>query len=93
MRAGGLDQKIQLLAFHAGSSSTNQRTKGTKTQLSEQDGAMAYVTAYQFYIRRRSGITGNMRIRWKERTFELLGPPIDWKNEKNGLTLMAREVT
>ena len=54
---------------------------------------MAYVTAYQFYIRRRSGITGNMRIRWKERTFELLGPPIDWKNEKNGLTLMAREVT
>lgn len=108
MRAGGLDQKIQLLAFHAGSSSTNQRTKGTwepvgvpiwaevkctKTQLSEQDGAMAYVTAYQFYIRRRSGITGNMRIRWKERTFELLGPPIGWKNEKNGLTLMAREVT
>lgn len=108
MRAGGLDQRIQLLAFRAGSSDTNQRTKGTwepwgtpiwaevkctKTQQTEQDGAMAYVTAYQFYIRRRDGITGNMRIRWKGRVFELLGPPIDWKNEKNGLTLTAREVT
>ena len=56
MRAGGLDQRIQLLAFRAGSSDTNQRTKGTwepwgtpiwaevkctKTQQTEQDGAMA----------------------------------------------------
>lgn len=108
MRAGKLNQRIQLLAFHAGSSDTNQRTKGiwepagtpmwaevrcTGTQQAEQDGAMAYVTAYRFYIRRREGICGNMRIRWKGRTFELLGPPIDWKNERNGLTLMAREVT
>ena len=90
MRAGGLDQKIQLLAFHAGSSSTNQRTKGTwepvgvpiwaevkctKTQLSEQDGAMAYVTAYQFYIRRRSGITGNMRSAGRSALSSCLGRP------------------
>lgn len=108
MRAGELSTKIQLLQFVAEASATNQKTKGhyvpwggpiwaevkcTKTQTAENNGAQAYVTAYQFYIRRRDGIKGNMRITWKGRTFELLGPPIDWKNEKNGLTLMAREVT
>lgn len=108
MRAGGLNTKIQLMRFVPAVSATNQKGKGTyepwggpiwaevkctKTQEAENGGAMAYVTAYAFYIRKREGITGNMRICWKGRTFELLGPPIDWKNEKTGLTLMAREVT
>lgn len=108
MRTGGLNTKIQLLEFRQAASATNQKGKGsyvpwggpiwaevkcTRTQTAENGGAAAYVTAYQFYIRRREGITGDMRIAWKGRTFELLGPPIDWKNEKTGLTLTAREVT
>lgn len=108
MRTGKLNTKIQLLEFVPGSSDTNQRTKGTwepcgipiwaevkctQTKPTEQDGAMAFVTVYQFFIRRRPGITGNMRISWKGRVFTLTGPPIDWKNEKTGMTLMAREVT
>lgn len=108
MRTGKLNTKIQLLEFVPGSSDTNQRTKGTwepwgipiwaevkctQVKPTEQDGAMAFVTVYQFFIRRRPGITGNMRISWKGRTFTLTGPPIDWKNEKTGMTLMAREVT
>lgn len=108
MRTGKLNTKIQLLEFVPGSSDTNQRTKGTwepwgipiwaevkctQAKPTEQDGAMAFVTVYQFFIRRRPGITGNMRISWKNRIFTLTGPPIDWKNEKTGMTLMAREVT
>ena len=108
MRAGGLNTKIQLMQLQQLGSKTNQKSRGiyvpfggpiwaevkcTRTQTAENSGAMAYVTAYAFYIRKREGITGDMRIAWKGRTFELLGPPIDWKNEKTGLTLMAREVT
>lgn len=108
MRTGGLNTKIQLLEFVPEPSDTNQRTKGswapwgkpiwaevkcTQTKQTEQDGAMAFVTVYQFFIRRRTGITGNMRVQWKGRIFALTGPPIDWKNERTGLTLMAREVT
>ena len=44
-------------------------------------------------LRRRDGIAPNMRIHWKGREFSLTGPPVDWKNERTGLTLVAREVS
>lgn len=107
MQAGRLNQKITLLKFEREESATNQKTKGryvpwkevwaealcTQTQTSEEGGAVVFITRWKFNIRKRPGIQGNMRIAWKGRTFELTGPPIDWSHEKNGLTLMAREVT
>lgn len=107
MRAGRLKERIELLELRQEASSTGQKTKGTyvpvatvwaeaaceNTAISEEGGAVVYLSRWKFYIRKRPGITGNMRIRWKERTFELLGPPVTWKNEPGGLTLVAREVT
>lgn len=107
MNAGQLDQKITLQRFVPEKSDTRQKTKGTyvdaftvwagvrctQSSVAADDGAVVYVTVYKFYIRRRDDILPNMRVKWKGKTFSLTGAPVDWKNEKNGLTLLAREVT
>lgn len=107
MRAGRLKERIELLEFKQEQSPTGQKTKGQyvpwatvwaepvceNTAISEEGGAVAFVSRWKFYIRKRPGISGNMRVRWQDRTFELLGPPVTWKNEPGGLTLVAREVT
>ena len=106
MNAGRLRQRITLQRFVPGKSETNQKTKGTyedaftvwaevactQSAVQTDGGAMVYETIYKFYIRRREGILPNMHIRWKGRTFSLTGAPVDWKKERNGLTLLAKEV-
>lgn len=107
MEAGKLNTKIQLLEFKQLPSATNQKTKGqyvpwresiwaqvkcTQAKETEENGAIAFVTVYKFFIRRREGILPNMRILWRGRTFELTGAPVDWASETTGLTLLAREV-
>ncbi len=108
MKAGKMRERIELLRFVQDTDSkTKQKTKGqyvhafscwadvqcSQSAVQNLDGALVYTAVYKFYIRRRDGIEGNMRIRWKGREFNLTGPAIDWKNERTGLTLQAREVT
>ena len=60
--------------------------------------AIQHEGLYKFYIRHRRGITAEMRILWDDgsgespRVFTLTGPPADWKGEKIGLTLIAKEL-
>lgn len=106
MQAGRLNHRITLQRFVPEPSETRQKTKGTyqdaftvwaevactQSAVQTDGGAMVYETVYKFYIRRRDDIFPNMRIRWKDRTFSLTGAPVDWKTERNGLTLLAKEV-
>lgn len=107
MKTGLLRERIEILKFVPEPSAVNQQTKGTyeplakcwaqvlSTQSAEQDfgGGVFYTSVYKFYIRRRDGIDPSMRIRWKGRIFQITAPPIDWKDERTGLTLICREVT
>lgn len=108
MDAGKMRERILLLKFIPETGSKiNQQTKGsyvpafscwadvkcTQSAVQDLNGALVYTAAFKFYIRRRAGIAPNMRIHWKGREFALTGPPVDWKSERNGLTLVAREVT
>ena len=56
------------------------------------DGAIAHEGLYKFYIRYTEGITAEMRIKYGSRIFILTGPPADWKGERIGLTLLAKEL-
>lgn len=106
MEAGRLNKKITLLRFVPEPSETRQKTKGTyvpaftiwaevlctQSAISVDGGAIVYETMYKFNIRDRDDILPNMRIQYKEKTFSLTGAPVDWKKEKNGMTLLAKEV-
>lgn len=108
MEAGKMRERIQFLRFVPDrDTKTNQQTKGqyvpafscwadvkcTQSAVQDLSGALVYTAVYKFYIRRRDGIAPNMRILWKGREFTLTGPPVDWKSERTGLTLVAREVS
>ena len=56
------------------------------------EGFVQHEATYKFYIRRRDDITAQMRVKWKNRTFNLVGPPIDWANERTGMTLITKEL-
>lgn len=62
------------------------------------DGAIQHEGLYKFYIRYTEGITAEMRIKYgkksdgSDRIFILTGPPADWKGERIGLTLLAKEL-
>ena len=70
----------------------------TAAAVIDGDGFVVHSATYNFYIRRRSDITATMRVKWKDpaskkdRFFILQGPPIDWKGEPNGLTLITKEL-
>lgn len=64
----------------------------TDSKTVSDDGVILHEGLYRFYIRWRAGITPDMRVKWGSRHFELVGPPADWKGEKVGLTLLAREL-
>lgn len=64
----------------------------TDSKSVDSDGVIQHEGLYKFFIRWRKGITAEMRILWDGRTFELTGPPVDWKTERRGLTLLAREL-
>lgn len=64
----------------------------TTSKLIDADGFTVHAAVWKFFIRRRDDITSNMRVNWKGRIFQLQGPPVDWTNERNGLTLITKEV-
>lgn len=70
----------------------------TASAVIDGDGFVVHAATYNFYIRRRGDITATMRVKWKDpfskkdRFFYLQGPPIDWKDEPNGLTLITKEL-
>ena len=70
----------------------------TKVTAVDAEGAIQHEGLYKFYIRHRRGITAEMRILWDDgyaespRIFTLVGPPADWKGERIGLTLTAKEL-
>lgn len=107
MNSGRLNQRITLMKFVPEKSGTNQKKKGsyipafsvwaevTCTQSAERNdgGAIVYETVYRFNVRKRGDIRASMRIQWRGREFFLTGEPVDWKQDKNGMTLLAKEVT
>lgn len=56
------------------------------------EGAVQHEATHKFYIRKRKGITAQMRILWDGRTFNLIGPPVDWNDGRTGLTLVTKEL-
>lgn len=107
VEAGRLDQRITLMEFVPGKSETNQKKKGTyvpafsvwaevkctQSTMQMDNGAIVYETVYRFNVRKRSDIRASMRIQWRGREFYMTGEPVDWKVAKNGMTLLAKEVT
>lgn len=107
MNSGRLNQRITLMKFVPEKSGTNQKKKGSYipafsvwaevkcTQSAERSdgGAIVYETVYRFNVRKRGDIRASMRIQWRGREFFLTGEPVDWKQDKNGMTLLAKEVT
>lgn len=67
------------------------QVKCTNSGYADTEGVVRYDSVFRFYIRWRSDITAGMRIKWKNRIFEMTGPPADWESEKIGLTLLAKE--
>ena len=64
----------------------------TDSKTVDSDGVVVHEGIYKFFIRWRTGITAEMRVLYGDRVFELTGPPADWKDERSGLTLLAREI-
>lgn len=106
MQAERLTKRITLQRFVPEPSETRQKTKGTyvdaftvwaevlctQSTTAVDGGLILYETVYKFNIRKRDDILPNMRIRWGKRIFNLTGAPVDWKKEKGGITLLAKEV-
>lgn len=105
MEAGKLNKRITIQKQVTKATASNQQVGEwvdvctvwaqvmcTSAAVVDGDGFVVHKAAYKFYIRRRDGITAQMRVKWNGRIFELEGPPIDWKNEQTGLTLIAREL-
>lgn len=64
----------------------------TDSKAVDSDGVIQHEGLYRFYIRWRGGLTAGMRVVWQGRTFNLVGPPADWKGERRGLTLLTKEL-
>lgn len=107
VEAGRLDQRITLMNFVPERSGTNQKKKGiyvpaftiwaevkcTQSTVQLDNGVIVYETVYRFNVRRRNDIRASMRIQWRGREFYLTGEPVDWKVVKDGMTILAKEVT
>lgn len=105
MKAGKLNQRITIQREEKITTASNQQVgewvdvceiwaqvKCTDSGIIDSNGFVQHEATYKFYIRRREDITAQMRVKWKGRIFNLVGPPIDWNNERTGLTLIAKEL-
>lgn len=105
MEAGKLNKRITLQRKDQGRKPSGQmvgewvdvctlwaEVNCTDSKAVDSDGVVQHEGLYRFYIRWRAGITPEMRVKWAGRIFELVGPPVDWKGEKVGLTLLTREM-
>jgi SPP1 family predicted phage head-tail adaptor len=105
MKAGKLTQRITIQQEVKKTTDANQRIgewvdvctvwaehRATSSTVLDGNGFVVHAGTHKFYIRRREGITAQMRVKWKGRIFELQGPPVDWESEPNGLTLITKEL-
>ena len=105
MEAGKLNKRITIQKCISKPSPSNQQrgdwvdvctiwaqVKCTSSRAVGDDGVIQHEATYKFYIRRRKGITAQMRVCWDGRIFNLVGPPIDWNDERTGLTLVTKEL-
>lgn len=105
MEAGRLNQRITLQKQMETTAPSGQlvgewqdvctiwaQVECTNAQTLDGDGYTQHEGLYRFYIRWRKGITASMRIKWDGRIFTLTGPPADWRTERTGLTLIAKEL-
>lgn len=105
MRAGRLRERITIQREVKKTTSANQKIgewedvceiwaekRCTAAAVIDGNGFVVHAATYNFYIRRRDDITAQMRVKWDNRIFTLQGPPIDWKDEPNGLTLITKEL-
>lgn len=105
MRAGQLNQRITIQREVKRTTASNQQigewvdvctiwaqVKCSDSGILDGNGFVQHEATYKFFIRRREGITAQMRVKWKGRIFYLVGPPIDWANERTGLTLVTKEL-
>lgn len=106
MNAGQLRERITIQREVKQTTASNQKigvwedvctvwaeARCTSSTLLDGDGFAVHASTWKFYIRRRDDIRAGMRIKWKDRIFQLEGPPIDWAKERNGLTLIAKEIS
>lgn len=105
MKAGKLRERITIQKEVKQTTAANQKigewvdvceiwaeAKCTSSSVIDGDGFVVHAAVWKFYIRRRDDITAQMRVKWKNRIFVLEGPPIDWSGERNGLTLITKEL-
>lgn len=105
MKAGKLRERITIQKEVKQTTAANQQigewvdvctiwaeAKCTSSTVINGDGFTVHAAVWKFYIRRRDDITAQMRVKWKGRIFMLEGPPVGWVNERNGLTLIAKEL-
>lgn len=105
MRAGHLNRRITIQRKVSEAQPSGQRkpewvdyktiwaqVKCTDSKAVDSTGAIQHESIYRFYIRRTSGITPEMRILYQDRIFYFTGAPVDWEDERTGLTLLAKEL-
>ena len=68
----------------------------TDSKAATQDGVIVHEGLYRFRIRWQRGLTAEMRVIFKdgdtERIFPLAGPPANWEGNRDGLTLLCKEL-
>lgn len=105
MKAGRLRERITIQREVKKATAANQQVgewvdvceiwaevKSIDVRTVDGNGFVQHESTFKFYIRRRDDISAQMRVKWKNRTFALVGPPVDWVNERNGLTLITKEL-
>lgn len=105
MEAGKLNKRITIQKLIPKVSASGQQggvwedvctvwaqVKCTSPRAINDDGVVQHEATYKFYIRKRKGITAQMRVLWDGRIFLLVGPPVDWTDERTGLTLITKEL-
>lgn len=66
--------------------------KCTEAKAVDSEGVIRHETVARVTIRYRTDLTGDLRVRWGKRTFSVTAPPVDWKAEQQGLTLICKEL-
>ena len=105
MEAGKLNKRITIQKLVLKAAPSGQQTgewkdvctvwaqvKSSNPRVINDEGVLQHEVTFKFYIRRRSDITAQMRILWNGRIFQLIGPPVDWADERTGQTLIAKEL-
>ena len=105
MEAGKLNKRITIQKRVPKSTASGQQGGGwapvctvwaqvkcTSPRQINDEGVLQHEATYKFFIRKRKGITAQMRVLWDSRIFNLVGPPVDWADERTGLTLITKEL-